>query len=125
MNNILKYILDAGLVAPIAVITMTLVYYFDLDNLLLPIQVVGMCGMLFNLYWLIYVKKKRNDWGFLLVVWGKNLTMLYKIESIEITMLKIDWESRTFEEKIIIVVFLVGMLGWWAYGEYKIDNPDD
>ena len=60
MNNILKYILDAGLVAPIAVITMTLVYYFDLDNLLLPIQVVGMCGMLFNLYWLIYVKKKKN-----------------------------------------------------------------
>ena len=32
MNNILKYILDFGLVAPIAVITMTLVYYFDLDN---------------------------------------------------------------------------------------------
>ena len=59
------------------------------------------------------------------MVWGKNLTMLYKVESIEITMLKIDWESRTFEEKIIIVVFLVGMLGWWAYGEYKIDNPDD
>ena len=125
MNNILKYILDVGLVAPIALITMTLVYYFDLDNLLLPIQVVGMCGMLFNLYWLIYVKKKRNDWGFLLVVWGKNLTMLYEIESLEITMLKIDWESRTFEEKIIIVVFLVGMLGWWAYDEYKIDNPDD
>ena len=125
MNNILKYILDAGLVTPIAVITMTLVYYFDLDDLLLPIQVVGMCGMLFNLYWLIYVKKKRNDWGFLLVVWGKNLTMLYVIESLEITMLKIDWESRTFEEKIIIVVFLVGMLAWWAYGEYKIDNPDD
>ena len=125
MNNILKYILDAGLVAPIAVIIMTLVYYFNLDNLLLPIQVVGMCGMLFNLYWLIYVKKKRNDWGFLLVVWGKNLTMLYEIESLEITMLKIDWESRTFEEKIIIVVFLVGMLGWWAYDEYKIDNPDD
>ena len=61
MKNILKYILDAGLVAPIALITMTLVHYFDLDNLLLPIQVVGMCGMLFNLYWLIYVKKKRND----------------------------------------------------------------
>ena len=125
MNNILKYILDPGLVAPIAVITMTLVYYFDLDNLLLSIQVVGMCGMLFNLYWLVYVKKKRNDWGFLLVVWGKNLTMLCVIESLEITMLKIDWESRTFEEKIIIVVFLVGMLGWWAYSEYKIDNPDD
>ena len=60
MNNILKYILDSGLVAPIAVITMTLVYYFDLDNLLLPIQVVGMCGMLFNLYWLVYIKKKKN-----------------------------------------------------------------
>ena len=29
MNNILKYILDSGLVAPIAVITMTLVYYFE------------------------------------------------------------------------------------------------
>ena len=51
--------------------------------------------------------------------------MLYVIESLEITILKIDWESRTFEEKIIIVVFLVGMLGWWAYSEYKIDNPDD
>ena len=60
MNNILKYILDPGLVAPIAVITMTLVYYFDLDNLLLPIQVVGICGMLFNLYWLVYIKKKKN-----------------------------------------------------------------
>ncbi len=60
MNNILKYILDAGLVAPIAVITMTLVYYFDLDNLLLPVQVVGMCGMLFNLYWLAYMKKKKS-----------------------------------------------------------------
>ena len=110
MNNILKYILDAGLVAPIALITMTLVYYFDFDNLLLPIQVVGMCGMLFNLYWLIYVKKKRNDWGFLLTVWGKNLTMLCVIESLEIRILKIDYERRTFEEKIIIVVFLVGML---------------
>ena len=32
---------------------------------------------------------------------------------------------RVIEEKIIIVVFLVGMLGWWAYSEYKIDNPDD
>ena len=61
MYDILKYILDNGLVTPIAAITMTLVYYFDLDNLLLPMQVVGMCGMLFNLYWLIYVKKKRND----------------------------------------------------------------
>ena len=60
MNNILKNILDLGLVAPIALITMTLVYYFDLDTLLLPIQVVGMCGMLFNLYWLVYVKKKRT-----------------------------------------------------------------
>ena len=39
-------------------------------------------------------------------------------------MLKIDWESRTFEEKIIIVVFLVGIFAWWAYDEYKIDNPD-
>ena len=53
------------------------------------------------------------------------MTMLCVIESLEITMLKIDWESRTFEEKIIIVVFLVGMLGWWAYSEYKIDNRDD
>ena len=60
MNNILKYILDAGLVAPIALITMTLVYYFNFDNLLLPIQLVGMCGMLFNLYWLVYIKKKKN-----------------------------------------------------------------
>ena len=59
MNDILKYILDAGLVAPIAVITMTLVYYFDLDKLLLPIQVVGMCGMLLNLCWLIYEKKRE------------------------------------------------------------------
>ena len=50
MNNILKYILDAGLVAPIGLITMTLVYYFDLDNFLLPIQLIGMCGMLINLY---------------------------------------------------------------------------
>ena len=49
MNNILKNILDSGSVAPIALITMILVYYFDLNNLLLPIQVVGMCGMLFNL----------------------------------------------------------------------------
>ena len=60
MNNILKYILDSGLVAPIALITMTLVYYFDLDNLLLPIQVVVICGMLFNLYWLVYIKNKKN-----------------------------------------------------------------
>ena len=49
MNNILKYILESGLVAPIALITMTLIYYFDFDNLLLPIQLIGMCGMLFNL----------------------------------------------------------------------------
>ena len=40
-------------------------------------------------------------------------------------MLKINWESRVLEEKIIIVVFLVGMLAWWAYNEYKIDNSDD
>ena len=60
MNNILKYVLDTGLVAPIALITMTLVNYFDLDNLLIPIQVVGMCGMLFNLYWLVYIKKKKS-----------------------------------------------------------------
>ena len=53
MNNILKIILDSGLVAPIALITMTMVYYFDLDNLLLPFQVVGMCGMLTNLYWVV------------------------------------------------------------------------
>ena len=57
MKNISKNILDAGLVAPIALITMTLVYYFDFDNLLLPVQVFGMCGMLFNLYWLVYIKK--------------------------------------------------------------------
>ena len=60
MINILKYVLDTGLVAPIALITMTLVYYFDWDSLLLPIQVVGMCGMLINLYWLVYIKKKKN-----------------------------------------------------------------
>ena len=60
MNNTLKNILDAGLVAPIAVVSMTIVYYFDFDNLLLPVQVVGMCGMLFNLYWLFYIKKKKN-----------------------------------------------------------------
>ena len=60
MNDILKYILYSGLAAPIALITMILVYYFGLDNLLLPIQVVGMCGMLINLYWLVYIKKKKN-----------------------------------------------------------------
>jgi len=36
--------------------------------------------------------------------------MLCVIESLEIRILKIDYERRTFEEKIIIVVFLVGML---------------
>jgi len=33
--------------------------------------------------------------------------------------------GRTLEEKIIIGVFLIGMLAWWAYNEYKIDNHDD
>tara|TARA_B100000886_G_scaffold301851_1_gene231564 strand:+ start:337 stop:444 length:108 start_codon:yes stop_codon:yes gene_type:complete len=32
--------------------------------------------------------------------------------------------GRTFEKKII-GVSLVGMLAWWAYNEYKIDNIDD
>ena len=40
-------------------------------------------------------------------------------------MLKINWESRELEEKIIIVVFLVGMLAWWAHNNDKKDNPDD
>tara|TARA_B100000242_G_scaffold261722_1_gene207731 strand:- start:122 stop:232 length:111 start_codon:yes stop_codon:yes gene_type:complete len=33
--------------------------------------------------------------------------------------------GRTLEEKIIIGVFLIGMLARWAYNEYKIDNPDE
>ena len=60
MNSILKNILDVGLVAPIALVSMTLVDYFNFDNLLLPVQIVGMCGMLFNLYWFIYIKKKKS-----------------------------------------------------------------
>ena len=57
MKVILKDILDAGLVAPIAVVSMVIADYFHFDNLLLPVQIVGMCGMLFNLYWLVYIKK--------------------------------------------------------------------
>ncbi len=60
MKVILKDILDAGLVAPIALILMTLVDYFDFNSLLLPIQIIGMCGMLLNLYWLVNIKKKKN-----------------------------------------------------------------
>lgn len=60
MKVILKDILDAGLVAPIALILMTLVDYFDFNSLLLTIQIIGMCGMLLNLYWLVYIKKKKN-----------------------------------------------------------------
>lgn len=60
MKAVLKDILDAGLVAPIALILMTLVDYFDFNSLFLPIQISGMCGMLFNLYWLVYIKKKKN-----------------------------------------------------------------
>tara|TARA_A100001011_G_scaffold294161_1_gene306190 strand:- start:605 stop:793 length:189 start_codon:yes stop_codon:yes gene_type:complete len=60
MKVILKDILDAGLVAPIALILMTLVDYFDFNSLLLTIQIIGMCGMLLNLYWLVNIKKKKN-----------------------------------------------------------------
>lgn len=48
MRVILKDILDAGLVAPIALILMILVDYFNFNSLLLPIQISGMCGMFFN-----------------------------------------------------------------------------
>ena len=34
-------------------------------------------------------------------------------------------QDRTLEEKIIIGLFFVGMLAWWAYNEDKQDNPDD
>ena len=60
MSSILKNILDVGLVTPIALVSMTLVDYFDFNSLLLPIQISGMCGMLLNLYWLVYIKKKKN-----------------------------------------------------------------
>ena len=63
MKVILKDILDAGLVAPTALILMTLVDYFDFNSLLLPIQISGMCGMLFNLYWLVYIKKKKTNYN--------------------------------------------------------------
>ena len=51
-----------------------------------------------------------HSWGFLFVGWWVYLWMGY---------------GRTLEEKIIIGVFLIGMLAWWAYNEYKIDNHDD
>tara|TARA_A100001011_G_C14246953_1_gene816028 strand:- start:949 stop:1104 length:156 start_codon:yes stop_codon:yes gene_type:complete len=51
--------------------------------------------------------------------------MIIIIFSLELIIFKIDWESRTFEEKVIIFSFLVGMLAWWALDEYKIDNRDD
>ena len=50
MKVILIDILDAGLVSSIALMLTTLVDYFDFNSLLLPIQISGMCGMLFNLY---------------------------------------------------------------------------
>ena len=30
--------------------------------------------------------------------------------------------NRALEEKIIIELFFMGMLAWWAYNEYKKDN---
>jgi hypothetical protein len=48
MRVILKDILDAGLVAPIALILMILVDYFNFNSLLLPIQISGMYGISFN-----------------------------------------------------------------------------
>ena len=56
---LLKYMLDIGLIAPVAIVLMTLAHYFNFDNFLLPVQIVGMIGMLFNLYWLVFLKKKR------------------------------------------------------------------
>tara|TARA_B100001175_G_scaffold190713_1_gene161685 strand:- start:31 stop:141 length:111 start_codon:yes stop_codon:yes gene_type:complete len=33
--------------------------------------------------------------------------------------------GKTVEEQILILVFAVGLLAWWAFNEYKQDNPDD
>jgi hypothetical protein len=34
-------------------------------------------------------------------------------------------QGRTLEEKIIIGLFFIGMLAWWAYNEYRQDKSDN
>ena len=33
--------------------------------------------------------------------------------------------GRTLEGKIIIGLFFIGMLAWWAYNEFRQDKSDD
>ena len=40
-------------------------------------------------------------------------------------MVRFGYDLCKTVRKIIIGIFLIGMLPWWGYKEYKVDNPDD
>lgn len=56
MNNILKNVLDAGLVITIALLAMILVDYSDFDNLIHILQLIGIVGILVE--FIVFIRKK-------------------------------------------------------------------
>lgn len=56
MNNILKNVLDAGLVITIALLPIILVDYSDFDNLIHILQLIGIVGILVE--FIVFIRKK-------------------------------------------------------------------
>ena len=55
MNNILKNVLDAGLVITIALLPIILVDYSDFDNLIHILQLIGIVGILVE--FIVFIRK--------------------------------------------------------------------
>ena len=60
MNKITKDLLDAGFLAVIALGSIALVDHYDLSDFKIPVALVGLGVMLFNLYWVVFIKNKNN-----------------------------------------------------------------
>ena len=56
MINILKNVLDAGLVITIALLPIILVDYSDFDNLIHILQLIGIVGILVE--FIVFIRKK-------------------------------------------------------------------
>ena len=60
MNKLIKDLLDAGFLAVIALGSMYLVDHYDLSDFKIPVALAGLGVMLFNLYWVVFIKNKNN-----------------------------------------------------------------
>ena len=56
MNNILKNVIDAGLVIPIALLPIILVDYSDFDSLIHILQIISIVGILVE--FIVFIRKK-------------------------------------------------------------------